>query len=568
MFRSLKIKQRLPIDFLLLQLPFLLIIILSFFNLQKIIKSFESVYLDRVIPLEQIKSISDKYAVDIVDVVHKVRNKNIEWQEGEKKIVQSRMIIEQKWKNYLETNLTSEELELVNRIKIQKENSDKVINELEAIFKRKNEEELKIFAESNLYQNIDPVTESLSDLVNLQLNESKKEFNQSIQNYKTIIYTFTLLFVIGLIIIVFFSWKIQSNINTPLTSIQNGIEEVLNKKNLTKNISTNTKDELSDLSNSINKFITDLKFMIEEIQKVASDNYMISSEMNKSSSFFSNSSVNVSSSTEHIYKSLEESSILQNKILSSMEVILSCIKSVDSNIESVNQSFITTVESMDKLSHLSNHSLEKASSGEKQIEHTVAIIEEIANSGEKINEIVSIITDIADQTNLLSLNASIEAARAGDMGKGFSVVAKEISKLAEKSILSVNEIKKLVFNTIKEVKKGKQESEKLTFLIKDFSSDFQNMNASYSNLNTTIKSEMNKVLDSKNYLSNIFSSLETLESSIDIQKELSNKIIKSMEYILDEIRSVTAGSEEIEAISGQLHDRADKLKELTQTYSI
>jgi methyl-accepting chemotaxis protein len=62
----------------------------------------------------------------------------------------------------------------------------------------------------------------------------------------------------------------------------------------------------------------------------------------------------------------------------------------------------------------------------------------------KIGGIVSIITDISSQTNLLSLNAAIEAARAGDMGKGFAVVASEVSILSEKTQRSVKEIKKLI----------------------------------------------------------------------------------------------------------------------------
>ena len=102
------------------------------------------------------------------------------------------------------------------------------------------------------------------------------------------------------------------------------------------------------------------------------------------------------------------------------------------------------------------HVLQAAQDGHDTVNATVDGMQAIAESSEQISEIISVITEITDQTNLLALNAAIEAARAGEHGKGFAVVADEVGKLAQRSSDAAGEITKLIKDSTKRVTDGTQ----------------------------------------------------------------------------------------------------------------
>ncbi|MBP9753019.1 MAG: methyl-accepting chemotaxis protein [Proteobacteria bacterium] len=181
---------------------------------------------------------------------------------------------------------------------------------------------------------------------------------------------------------------------------------------------------------------------------------------------------------------------------------------------------------------LVNKSEQVAEKGGEVLENAVHAVEEIEASGERIFEIIRVIDDIAFQTNLLALNAAVEAARAGDFGKGFSVVAEEVRTLAQRSAESSKQIKLLIKQSNKKIKRG-------SLLIQDAGQTFKTMVGSIAQISETINSIAASSEVQINQFRDVNSSLMQAEQMI-----LSNKNMSSQnKELFDQIKDFSASIE-------------------------
>jgi methyl-accepting chemotaxis protein len=221
MFNKMKIRTKL-IALISVMLLFLASIgYFSINSLNKVDSNMDSMYADRVKPLEQLKAVSDAYAVLIVDATHKVRNGNFKWDETRKSVTQARNTVHEKWKAYLITKIEGRELELVNEAKQSMQLADKVVDELEQIIKKEDREALETFVKNKLYQAIDPLTGKISELIDLQLHIANQLNTESAQiNTYTQRVTY-ILFVIALVLSAGIGYFIVKGISNILKSMLN-----------------------------------------------------------------------------------------------------------------------------------------------------------------------------------------------------------------------------------------------------------------------------------------------------------------------------------------------------------
>jgi methyl-accepting chemotaxis protein len=182
------------------------------------------------------------------------------------------------------------------------------------------------------------------------------------------------------------------------------------------------------------------------------------------------------------------------------------------------------------------------------IEITTSIINEIEKLAEKslsIGKIINVINEITNHTNLLSLNASIEAARAGDYGKGFAVVASEIRKLAEQSQESVKDIKKIIgsiqedtSNVVTIAKKAEEVLLLQESAVKNTTNSYQNINKSVENLMIYLNYITENVdnieearISTLGAIENISAVLEEIAASTNTVNQTSNKQLSSVEIL-------------------------------------
>jgi len=374
-----------------------------------------------------------------------------------------------------------------------------------------------------------------------------------------------LIYLTGIAIIIFIIKKALS----PLDEVAMALEEMGHGEgDLTQKIAIKTHDEVGNVAGLFNTLIEQLASMIKTI-KNSSDHIAHSSiEM-------TNSSGSLASVAQDQAASIEETSSAMEEIKATIDSVFDTTKAQAARagdnkvlMEQLSDSINQINKTAQNASRMADDTYKYAIDGEQVLGQTVEGMKAINDSSSRITDFVSIINDISDQINLLSLNASIEAARAGDHGKGFAVVAEEIAKLAEQTAGSTGEIKKLILESNNKVEMGSQlvakTAESLRLII-------ANVKKTAELMEQIAKSSVELDENSKKAAGNakeVNRMSEEISTMMQEQSVSSNEIIKAIDRINDVTQSVASGSEELAASSEELSSQSELLNDLVNKFKI
>jgi methyl-accepting chemotaxis protein len=327
---------------------------------------------------------------------------------------------------------------------------------------------------------------------------------------KTMLFSIFGISAVALVITVVVAMLMTGKMTKGIQTAADVLREIASGEgDLTKQLPVTSDDEIGQLSKYFNQFINKLRDIVTTVQENAQS--------------VASGSTELAAATEELSMTMSDQAAQVTGVASATEEMSASSSLINDNLDTTLKVANETANNTNEGSKMLNKAVTEIQQIKNKVDELGTTIRNLADSSQEINAILNVISDIADQTNLLALNAAIEAARAGEHGRGFAVVADEVRKLAERTQSATGEISSIIGNLQKESNRA---SDDMGVALVQVDSGVKTM--------LTTATFFDKIVSSVDEMSNMNNMIET---SIKEQ-------VQAIENINDNAQTISTGIEQ------------------------
>ena len=411
------------------------------------------------------------------------------------------------------------------------------------------------------------VEKLMDQLVTMNIELAEEANKEAEALYKQALLTTIVIVLIAIILSLVFGFIIAQLISKPLQKVVTMVEKISNG-DLTQTTDINRKDEVGILANSMNAMVVNLRSMMQGVLHTSEQVAASSEELTASAEETSRATEEITNAIQGIAEGAETSTASLEDSSTGLEEVSLGIQNIAESANAISESGSLATSQAQAGGEFVNQTVQQIKAISTSVNESGEAIKSLDKRSQEIGEITKVITDIANQTNLLALNAAIEAARAGEHGKGFAVVADEVRKLAEQS---------------------QHSSTQISELIKEIQNDMSLSNDSINQVKLDVNEGLSIVGKTEESFKIILDSLGTVSLQIDDMAATAQQISASSQEVSANVMSSTslsrdatinrqgspepteeqlASMEEISAASNNLSNMSMKLQDLVSKFKL